>query len=112
MEYDVADAYNRILSATGFKTQTELAELLEVKQSSISDALSRRSAIPGNWLVTLTEKYALNPRWIKTGQGEQFLQPADDRPLITLKDYSMEALLAELGRRFRLVMNATTETAE
>lgn len=112
MEYDVTEAYERILSATGARTQTELAELLEVKQSSISDALSRRNGIPGNWLVTLTEKFALNPRWIKAGQGDQFLQPADGRPLITLKDYSMEALLAELGKHFRLVMNATTGTAE
>lgn len=112
MEYDVTEAYERILSATGARTQTELAELLEVKQSSISDAMSRGGGIPANWLVILTEKLAMNPRWVKTGEGPQYLQPADTRPLISLRDYSMEALLAELGRRFRLVMNTTTGTAE
>lgn len=106
MEYDFKDAYSRILMITGAKSQTELADILDVKQSSISDAMARGNGIPSNWLVTLTEKYGLNPRWVKTGEGEQYLRPSNDSPLLTLKDYSMEALLAEMGRRFRLVMSA------
>lgn len=105
MEYDFKDAYSRILSATGVKSQTELADILDVRQSSISDAMSRSSGIPANWLVTLTEKYALNPRWVKTGEGVQYLRPADDCQLLTIKDYSTEALFAELVRRFRPLLN-------
>lgn len=105
MEYSFADAYKRILNATGAKSQVELADILDVRQSSISDAMSRGGGIPANWLVALVEKFSLNPRWIKTGEGAQHLRPADDGPLLTLKDYSAEALLAEMGRRVRLLMN-------
>lgn len=104
------DAYRRILEATGAGSQTELADLLDVRQSSISDATSRGNGIPANWLVTLTEKCALNPRWIKTGEGAQYLRPTDDGPPRTLRDYSSEALFAELVRRFRpLITPATSE---
>lgn len=108
MGYDFKDAYQRILAVTGVRTQTELADVLEVKQSSISDAMARGGGIPANWLVTLTEKFALNPHWVKTGEGAERLQPADGKPIISLKDYSLEILLAEVGRRFRLLMDATT----
>lgn len=112
MEYDFKDAYTRILAVTGAKSQTELADILDVRQSSISDAMSRNNGIPANWLVTLTEKFALNPRWVKTGEGAQRLQPTDNSPLLTLRDYSLEALLAELVRRFRPLLTVTVETTE
>lgn len=44
------DAYERILQATGLRTQSEVAALLGVKQSSISDA-KRRKHIPDPWLA-------------------------------------------------------------
>ena len=43
--------FQRILEATGCKTQVELADILEVRQSAISDA-KRRMTIPSNWLET------------------------------------------------------------
>lgn len=39
------DAYERILQSTGLRTQTDVAAMLGVKQSSISDA-KRRNHIP------------------------------------------------------------------
>ena len=47
--------FQRILEATGCKTQVELADILEVRQSAISDA-KRRMTIPSNWLETLREQ--------------------------------------------------------
>lgn len=41
------DAYERILQSTGLRTQTDVAALLGVKQSSISDAKRRRPAVCG-----------------------------------------------------------------
>lgn len=43
------DAYERILQSTGLRTQTDVAALLGVKQSSISDA-KRRNHIPDSWI--------------------------------------------------------------
>lgn len=72
-----AQALERIFSATGARTQTALAEVLEIKQSSVADA-KRRSVLPANWLVILLEKYQLNPMWVKTGFGAKYLVPAKD----------------------------------
>ena len=43
------DAYERILQSTDLRTQTDVAALLGIKQSSISEA-KRRGHIPNPWL--------------------------------------------------------------
>ncbi len=45
-------ALQRVFTATGCRTQVELADMLGVKQSSISDA-KKRKVIPAEWLVKL-----------------------------------------------------------
>lgn len=70
-------AFDRIQQMTGLKTQVQLAEALKIRQSSISDA-KRRGAVPDAWLVTLLEKYSLNPEWIKHGTGSIYLMPATE----------------------------------
>ena len=54
------DAYERILQSTGLRTQTDVAAMLGVKQSSIPDA-KRRNHIPDSWILTLFNKKGLNP---------------------------------------------------
>ena len=71
----------RIHAATNTRTQTELAALLNIRQSSISDA-KRRNAIPSDWLVKLLRTRGLNPEWILTGQGSQYLGPVDGEAVI------------------------------
>ena len=66
------DAYERILQSTGLRTQTDVAAMLGVKQSSISDA-KRRNHIPDSWIMTLFSKRGLNPTWIRTGEGPQYV---------------------------------------
>lgn len=73
------DIYNRILCATNIRTQTELAAILEIRQSSISDA-KRRDSIPADWYLKLYEKFRLNPEWLKQGSGPMFLRPDDTSP--------------------------------
>lgn len=87
------EAYRRMLEFTGAKTQTQMAEILGVRQSSISDAM-RRGALPGGWLLTLLERYGANPDFIKTGIGEPFLIPSPDREGIQRKplDYPDKSL--------------------
>ncbi len=53
----------RIKLITGKRTQLELADLLGVKQSSISDA-KRRGKIPSGWLVMLMRYKHANPDWV------------------------------------------------
>lgn len=67
------EVYDRIRCATNARTRTELAAVLEIRQSSISDA-KRRNSIPSDWYMKLFEKFGLNPDWIKNGTGPMFLR--------------------------------------
>lgn len=65
--------YERIREATNARTQVELAAVLGIKQSSISDA-KRRGSIPADWFLTLFEERGINPDWLKKGVGPVFLR--------------------------------------
>ena len=67
------DTYRRIQLATNTRTQSELAQVLEVCQSSISDA-KRRGAIPSSWYTILFEKCGLSQDWLRYGIGPTYLR--------------------------------------
>lgn len=100
-------ALDRVFEVSRCRTQMELAELLEIRQSSISDA-KKRNAIPAEWLVKLLRLKGTNPEWILTGLGPQKLGPADGESaehVIYLteikppKECSAQDLVNELVRR-------------
>ena len=66
MKKDVSypDVIKRIQAATHTRSQTELASLLEISQSSVAEA-KRRQAIPVDWYLKLFEKLGVNPDWLK-----------------------------------------------
>lgn len=93
--------YERIQTATKTQTQVELAKLLNIQQSSISDA-KRRGSIPPDWVLKLFENHKVNPNWIKYGQ-EPMLLPEGSLESIP-KDQlfscaSLGALISELIMR-------------
>lgn len=59
-------ALDRIKKATGARTQVQLAEVLGVRQSSISDA-KRRCSIPAEWFLKLYRSHGLDPDWLSDG---------------------------------------------
>lgn len=61
-------AMGRIKEVTGARTQVQLAEVLEVRQSSISDA-KRRASIPPEWLLKLQRSHKIFADWFLTGEG-------------------------------------------
>lgn len=67
------EALDRIKRATGARTQVDLAAILGIRQSSISDA-KRRQSIPADWLLKLYRSHGLNPDWITTGEAPQVLR--------------------------------------
>lgn len=71
--------YKRVFDAAECRTQTELAAILNIRQSSISDA-KKRKRIPADWRVKLFEKKRINPEWILYGEGAKYLVPADAQP--------------------------------
>lgn len=80
--YTFDEVFDRIKLATNTKTQVEIAEVLGIRQSSISDA-KRRNSVPADWYMKLFEKFGLNPDWLKKEAGpvylrtEQGYQPTD-----------------------------------
>lgn len=58
----------------------DLADILGIRQSSISDA-KRRGEIPASWLLTLLKNYRVNPEWIITGNGPQYLAGESGQPV-------------------------------
>lgn len=73
------DVYARILAVTNCQTQVELAEVLGIRQSSVSDA-KRRGTVPAEWLITLLQLFGVNPDWILTGQAARFLEFTEKQP--------------------------------
>ena len=67
----------RVFEAAGCRTQLELAAVLDIRQSSISDA-KRRGVIPSDWLIKLLYLRGINPAWIRDGIGPKFLAPSDN----------------------------------
>lgn len=66
------------------RTQVDMAELLGIRQSSVSDA-KRRDSIPDGWLVPLQMRYDLNPRWILTGHSDMFTVPSAERGAVVMQ---------------------------
>lgn len=67
------EIFERIKLSTNTRTQVELAEILDIRQSSISDA-KRRNSIPSDWYMKLFEKFGLSPDWLKKGLGPMYLR--------------------------------------
>lgn len=73
-------ALQRVFEITGCSTQALLADLLAIKQSSVSD-VKRRGTIPPDWLVKLLRLRGINPNWILTGEGSKYLAPSESGPV-------------------------------
>lgn len=69
------EAMERIKKSTGARTQVQLAEVLDVRQSSISDA-KRRCSVPSDWFLKLYRSHGLNPNWLSDGHEPIYLSPA------------------------------------
>lgn len=67
------EIFDRIKLVTNTRTQVELAEVLDIRQSSISDA-KRRNSVPSDWYMKLFERFGLNPDWLKKGSGPRYLR--------------------------------------
>lgn len=96
---------DRIKEVLGEETQVGLAAKLGIRQSSISDAV-RRGNCPPAWLLQLVIWHKINPTWVLTGEGPQYLAPstdgwrlADVMPAHVLAARQTEDLINDLARR-------------
>lgn len=77
MDTTAFDAFlKRIFEATGIASQNELASVLKINRSAITQA-RKKNAIPDKWILKLFRLYGLNPDWIETGIGPVFAKTAE-----------------------------------
>lgn len=71
------DILKRIFEATGISSQTELASILGINRSAITQARNK-NAVPDKWILRLYRVFGVNPNWIETGTGPVFLKSGGD----------------------------------
>ena len=104
----MSSALERVFQTAGCRTQQQLAEFLDIRQSAITDA-KRRGAIPADWLLKLLRIQGVNPDWILTGEGVHYLRSAEsEEPVFSAErvieirppeQCSAQELINELVRR-------------
>lgn len=81
--------YARMLFAAGIGTQAELAELIGIRQASISDA-KKRGNIPTEWCMRLYDVRGVHVDWQRQGMG-----PVYDNAKIPLGTFIEDLILEE-----------------
>jgi phage repressor protein C with HTH and peptisase S24 domain len=69
----------RVFRTTDITTQTELAAVLQINRSAITQA-RRKDTVPARWILQLFRTFGLNPIWLESGSGEPYLKssPAEE----------------------------------
>ena len=64
--------FDRIHKVLNCRTQVELAEILGIRQSSVSDA-KKRGSIPSEWILKIFSSHGVNPNWVMNGIDPVFI---------------------------------------
>ena len=87
--------FRRVAEQTDIATQMELARVLGVNRSAITQA-KLRDAVPQKWILALSRRYTLSPDWLESGKGTsqlgQPLAPLTVQPLV-MPDVSLETVM-------------------
>ena len=76
MHRDFQTFFERAARALGIKSLSELATILGVNRSSITQA-RKKNSIPANWLLSLFRSHGLNPDWLEGGDGPKWLRSGE-----------------------------------
>ncbi|EFK11209.1 peptidase S24-like protein [delta proteobacterium NaphS2] len=60
--------FDRVTAETDIRSQTELAAVLGINRSAITQA-KKKGSIPAGWILGLSRKFGLNPDWLERGIG-------------------------------------------
>ena len=73
MEKGFNEFFQRVSKALGIGSQQDLATILGVNRSAVTQA-KQRDAVPDKWLHTLARTYGLQPEWLTTGRGPSTME--------------------------------------
>ena len=69
--------FTRVTEATEIGSLAQLAELLQVNRSAITQA-RKKGSVPAAWKLRLFKKLGLNPDWLEGGAGPPIIKPGLD----------------------------------
>lgn len=91
----------RIFQATGVTSQTELASVLKINRSAITQA-RKKNSIPDKWILQLYKTYGLSPDWVETGSGQTFIKKSSPNDSIFKHIPKVKARLSAGGGSFEV----------
>jgi phage repressor protein C with HTH and peptisase S24 domain len=91
----------RVFQATGISSQTELASVLKINRSAITQA-RKKNSIPDKWILQLYKTYGLNPDWVETGSGQTFIKKSVSNDSIFKNIPKVNARLSAGGGSFEV----------
>jgi phage repressor protein C with HTH and peptisase S24 domain len=91
----------RVFQATGISSQTELASVLKINRSAITQA-RKKNSIPDKWILQLYKTYGLNPDWVETGTGQTFIKKSASSDSIFKNIPKVRARLSAGGGSFEV----------
>ena len=91
----------RVFQATGITSQTELASVLKINRSAITQA-RKKNSIPDKWILQLYKTFGLNPDWVETGSGRTFIKKSDSDDSIFKNIPKVKARLSAGGGSFEV----------
>ncbi|MDA3894821.1 MAG: XRE family transcriptional regulator [Desulfobacteraceae bacterium] len=62
---------DRVFESTQIRTQKQLAEVLGVHRSAVSQA-KKKNAVPESWIFKMASLFDINPVWLEKGVGSLF----------------------------------------
>jgi len=91
----------RVFEATGITSQTELASVLKINRSAITQA-RKKNSIPDKWILQLYKTFGLNPDWVETGSGPTFIKKSVSNDSIFKNIPKVKARLSAGGGSFEV----------
>ncbi len=87
---DISDRL-KLLRKTLKLTQSQLAAAIKISRSGYASIEMRLTGLTSRNLTAICDEYSVNPVWLKSGEGEMFLEQAEENSTLT------EALAKESG---------------
>jgi hypothetical protein len=91
------EAWGRIKSETEIKNQKELAELLRISPSAITD-MKKTGRFPQKWAFIIESRLGLRSEWIVDGKGPKQLEKKEFKSRFDILN-EVEAWLEEITKK-------------
>lgn len=75
--------FGRLATATGIRSQSDLAKALGLGRASVSLAKGK-NAVPARWILELAARFGLDPAWLSTGQGQARAAASPDEEFLRI----------------------------